>query len=123
MRSNKKEVILPTKFKLISFYEEWDHSKSILLNLKSSSENENISLDDKFQKLSTIIQDFEKLNGNEDYNNKYLKNNCMNLKSAIKSYFKDKEQNFYRELLPFIIEQSLLIEERAKINMVNRLCL
>ena len=114
MKSNKKEVIIPTKFKLISFYEEWDHSKSILLNLKSSSENENISLDDKFQKLLTIIQDFEKQNGNEDYNNKYLKNNCMNLKSAIKSYFKDKEQNFYRELLPFIIEQSLLIEERAK---------
>ena len=114
MKANKKEVILPRKFKLISFYEEWNNAKNILLNLKSFYENEMISLDDKFQKLSSIIQDFEKLNGNEDYNNKYLKKNCMNLKSAIKSYFKDKEENFYKELLPFIIEQSLLIEERAK---------
>jgi len=114
MKANKKEVILPTKFKLISFYEELNDSKNILLNLKSFSENEKISLDDKFQKLSSIIQYFEKLNGNEDYDNKYLRNNCMNLKSAIKSYFKDKEEDFYKELLPFIIDQSLLIEERAK---------
>ena len=114
MKTNKKEFILPTKFKLISFYEEWNNAKSILLNLKSSCENENISLDDKFQELSIIIQDFEKINGNKDYDNKYLKNNCMNLKKSIKSYFKDKEENFYKVLLPFIIEQSLLIEERAK---------
>lgn len=38
----------------------------------------------------------------------------MNLNLAIKFYFKKNEENFYLNLLPFIIEQSLLIEERAK---------
>ena len=115
MELGNEQDLFPTKFKLISFYEEeWSNSKKVLLNLKDECKNENIPIKEKFQKLSTIIQNFEKQNGDEDYGKKYLKNNCINLEEAIKSYFKDKEQNFYKELLPFIIEQSLLIEERAK---------
>lgn len=114
MEASNPKKIFPTKFKLISYYkEEWLDSRNILLYLKDDCLKKDISLETKFQKLSTVIQNFEKQNGNEDYNNKYLKNNCINLKSAIKSYFNNKEENFYTELLPFIIEQGLLIEERA----------
>ena len=61
-------------------------------------------------KLSAIIQNFEKQNGDEDYD--YY--NCINLRDAIKSYFNGKEETFYTQILPFIIDQALLIEERAK---------
>ena len=109
------EEIFPTKFKLISFYEEeWNNSKKLLLKLKEESENKDISLEEKFQKLSTLIQTFEKQNGDEDYGDKYLKNNCINLKEAIKHYYENEEEKFYKDILPFIIEQALLIEERAK---------
>ena len=95
MEATKEQNIFPTKFKLVSFYEdEWNNSKKILLDLKSQCQNKDISLEEKFQKLSA--------------------NKCMNLDLAIKFYFKKNEENFYTELLPFIIEQSLLIEERAK---------
>ena len=115
MEAIDEKNIFPTKFKLISFYEEeWNNSKKILLNLKEECQNKDISLEEKFQKLSIIIQDFEKQKGDEDYDEKYLKNNNINLKQAIKSYFKNNEETFYIKLLPFIIEQSLLIEERAK---------
>ena len=115
MELGNEQDLFPTKFKLISFYEEeWSNSKKVLLNLKDECKNENIPIKEKFQKLSTIIQNFEKQNGDEDYDEEYLQNNCINLKEAIKSYFNDQEENFYKILLPFIIEQSLLIEERAK---------
>ena len=107
-----------TKFKLISFYEEeWENSKKLLLKLKEDCQNNDISLEEIFQKLSTIIQIFEKQNSNEDYNNKNLKNNCINLKEAIKNYFGEEEEKFYNDLLIFIIEQALLLEERAKNKM------
>ena len=115
MELGNEQDLFPTKFKLISFYEEeWNNSKKVLLNLKDECKNENIPIKEKFQKLSTIIQNFEKQNGDEDYGKKYLKNNCINLEEAIKSYFNNQEENFYTKLLPFIIDQSLLIEERAK---------
>ena len=64
-------------------------------------------------KLSAIIQNFEKQNGDKDYDYRYLRNNCINLKDAIKSYFNGKEETFYTQILPFIIDQALLIEERG----------
>ena len=80
--------------------------------MKEDCKKNDITLDEKFNKLSAIIQNFEKQNGNEDYD--YLRNNCINLKDAIKSYFNGKEETFYTQILPFIIDQALLIEERAK---------
>ena len=116
METNQEKNLPLTKFKLISFYkDEWDNSKKLLLKLKEDCQNNDISLEEKFQKLSAIIQIFEKQNGDEDYNNKYLKNNCINLKEAIKNYFgEEKKEKFYKDLLIFIIEQALLLEERAK---------
>ena len=115
METTNNNNSFPTKFKLVSYYEkEWNNSKKLLSNLKDSCQNENISLEEKFQKLSSLIQYFEGLNGDDDYYDKYLKNNCINLKKAIKSYFKDKIEIFFSKILPFIIEQALLIEERAK---------
>ena len=114
MEDNNSQNIFPTKYKLISYYkEEWLDSRNTLFYLKDDCLKKDISLDTKFQKLSSTIQLFEKQNGNKDYENEYLNNNCMNLKDAIKSYFKNEEEKFYTELLPFIIEQGLLIEERA----------
>ena len=100
METNQEKNLPLTKFKLISFYkEEWDNSKKLLLKLKEDCQNNDISLEEKFQKLSTIIQIFEKQNGDEDYNNKYLKNNCINLKEAIKNYFgEEKKEKFYKDL-------------------------
>ena len=111
MESTKEQNMFPTTFKLISYYEkEWSHSKQILLNLKEDCKKNDITLDEKFNKLSSIIQNFEKQNGDEDYD--YY--NCINLRDAIKSYFNGKEETFYTQILPFIIDQALLIEERAK---------
>ena len=115
METTQEKNLPLTKFKLISFYEEeWDNSRKLLLKLKEECQNKDISLEEKFQKLSEIIQIFEKQNGDEDYDDKYLKNNCINLKKAIKYYFGDEEEKFYKDLLIFIIEQALLLEERAK---------
>ena len=61
-----------------------------------------------------INQNFQEQNRDEDYDYHYLRNNCINLKDAIKSYFNGKEETFYTQILPFIIDQALLIEERAK---------
>ena len=108
----------PTKFKLISFYKEWEDSKNLLLKLKTFCLNENLSIEEKFQELSSLIKKFEnqyKKKINNYYSDiiKYNKNNCINLQKAIKSYFTNDENKFYSKLLPFIIEQALLIEERA----------
>jgi len=64
MESTKEQNMFPTTFKLISYYEkEWSHSKQILLNLKEDCKKNDITLDEKFNKLSSIIQNFEKQNG------------------------------------------------------------
>ena len=60
-----------------------------------------------------MIQNFEKQIGDEDYDYRYLRNNCINSKDSIKSYFNGKEETFYKQILPFIIDQALLIEERG----------
>ena len=115
MEKSEEKILFPTKFKLVSFYEEeWKKSKKELLNLKDECENKDISLEDKFKKLSNIIQKFENQNGDEDYEDCSFQDNCFNLQAAIKLYFANKEEDFYKNLLPFIIEQSLLIEERAR---------
>ena len=115
MEAENTQNLFPTKFKLISFYEEeWNNSKNILLKLKEDCLNKDISLEDKFQKLSTTIQNLQGKKTDGDYGSKYLNNNCINLIDAIKSYFEKKEADFFTKLLPFIIEQALLLEERAK---------
>ena len=108
----------PKKFNLITYYEEeWETSKKILLQLKKFSLQKNLSLEEKFNKLSSVIQIFESKNrfnqfNAEDIINLHIKK-CIGLEKAIKLYFSD-EDIFYSKLLPFIIEQSLLLSERAK---------
>ena len=115
MEAENTQNLFPSKFKLISFYEEeWNNSKNILLKLKEDCLNKDISLEDKYQKLSTTIQNLQGKKTDGDYGSKYLNNNCINLIDAIKSYFEKKEDDFFTKLLPFIIEQALLLEERAK---------
>ena len=108
----------PKRFKLISYYkEEWEKTKKTLLELKAKSINEKISTDEKFLDLYTLIQKVESQNRTCNHlfkNIKYLKTkNCIGLKKAIKSYFSNDESIFYSKILPFIIDQALLIEERA----------
>ena len=112
------EKIFPEKFKLVSFYnEEWETSKKILLQLKKCSTNNKVSSDVKFQKLSSVIQIFESKHrfnqfNAEDIINLHIKR-CIGLEKAIKSYFSKDENNFYSKILPFIIDQALLLPERA----------
>ena len=108
----------PKRFKLISYYkEEWEKTKKTLLELKAKSINEKISTDEKFLDLYTLIQKVESQNRTCNHlfkNIKYLKTkNCIGLKKSIKSYFSNDESIFYSKILPFIIDQALLIEERA----------
>lgn len=103
MEKSEEKNLFPTKFNLISFYEEeWKNSKIELLNLKEESQNQDISLEDKFQKLSNIIQNLETQNGDEDYEDGSLQNNCINLKKAVKLHFANKEEDFYNNLLPLL---------------------
>lgn len=103
MEKSEEKNLFPTKFNLISFYEEeWKNSKKELLNLKEESQNKDISLEDKFQKLSNIIQNLETQNGDEDYEDGSLQNNYINLKKAVKLHFANKEEDFYNNLLPLL---------------------
>ncbi len=76
--------------------------------MKEDSKKNDITLYEKFNKLAAIIQNFEKQIGYENYNYRYLRNNCINLKDSIRSYFNGKEETFYKQILPFIIDQALL---------------
>ena len=106
--SNKK-IEFPKRFKLVSYYEkEWEESKKHFANLKAFCINENNLIKDKFQKLTTLIQHFH---GGLMF---FVSQNCNNLKEAIKLYYKDNELTFYNKILPFIIDQAILLEERAK---------
>ncbi len=112
------EKKFPQKFNLITYYEEeWETSKKILLQLKKFSLQKNLSLEEKFNKLSSVIQIFESKNRFNQFNAEDIINlhtkKCIGLEKAIKLYFSD-EDIFYSKLLPFIIEQSLLLSERAK---------
>ena len=109
---------LPKRFKLISYYkEEWEITKKTLLDLKTKSINEKISTDEKFHDLYSLIQKLEGQNRTSLDIFKNIKNlnskNCIGLQKAIKSYFSNNESIFYSKILPFIIDQALLIEERA----------
>ena len=112
------ETGFPKKFKLVSFYtEELETSKKILLQLKKICTNSKITNDEKFQKLTSVIQIFESQHrfnqfNEEDIINLHIKK-CIGLEKTIKSYFGDNENNFYLTLLPFIIDQALLLSERA----------
>ena len=81
--------------------------------MKEDCKKNDIILYEKFNKLAAIIQNFVKQNGDKDYDYRYLRNNCINLKDSIKSYFNGKEETFYTRILPFKINQALLIEERG----------
>ena len=106
------------KFKLISYYKsQWETTKKILLDLKSKTMSDNISSNEKFTSLYLIIQNFQSQNRSDQYIMKDLKGlntkKCIGLEKAIKSYFSKDESVFYKKLLPFIIDQAILIEERA----------
>ena len=51
--------------------------------MKEDCKKNDIILDEKFNKLATMIQNFEKQIGDEDYDYHYLRNNCINLKDSI----------------------------------------
>ena len=51
--------------------------------MKEDRKKNDITLYEKFNKLAAIIQNFEKQIGYEDYNHRYLRNNCINLKDSI----------------------------------------
>ena len=51
--------------------------------MKEDSKKNDITLYEKFNKLAAIIQNFEKQNGDKDYDYRYLRNNCINLKDLI----------------------------------------
>ena len=111
----------PNRFKLISFYEkEWEESKNLLLALKAFCINENNAIEEKFNKLSKLIQKFQiqnrtyKYKTEDKFSKYYMSKNCSNLKEAIESYFQKNQSKFYIKLLPFIIDQALLLEERTK---------
>ncbi len=112
-------IQFPKKFKLISFYkEEWETSKKILLQLKKVCTSNKITSQDKFEKLSSVIQIFESQHrfnqfNAEDIINLHVKK-CIGLQKAIQTYFSNNEEYFYSKLLPFIIDQSILLSERAK---------
>ena len=116
--SNKNDNQNKKRFKLISYYKsQWETAKKILLDLKSKIINTNYSLSEKFQSLYLIIQNFQIQNRTSQYILKDLKKlkekKCIGLEKAIKSYFSKDESFFYAKLLPFIIDQAILIEERA----------
>ena len=108
----------PNRFRLISDYkEEWETSKKILLQLQKFCTNSKMSPEDKFQKLSSTIQIFESQHrfnqfNAEDIINLHIKK-CVGLEKAIRTYFKNNIELFYSKLIPFIIEQALLLPERA----------
>ena len=109
----------PKRFKLISFYkEEWETSKKILLQLQKMCTKPKVSIEEKFQKLSSVIQIFEHKHRFNQFNAEDIINlntkKCIGLENAIKDYFKNNIEIFYSQILSFIIEQALLLPERAK---------
>ena len=112
-------VQFPKRFKLISFYkQEWEKSKKILLQLKKVCSSNKISSQEKFERLSSVIQIFEIQHRFNEFNAEDIINlhtkKCIGLQKAIKTYFSANEEIFYTKLLSFIIEQSILLSERAK---------
>ena len=119
MEPKKEKAELPTIFKLVSYYqEEWNNSKKILEELKLFFIDDKNSLEEKFQRLSDTIKTFQNLHRKDSFSMKFIKDdgkiNCVSLNEAIKSYYKTNEKDFYTKVLPFIIDQALLLEERAK---------
>ena len=109
----------PKQFKLISFYqEEWETSKKMLLQLKKQCSNTKITSEEKFQKLCSTIQILESHNRFNQFNAEDIINlhgkKCVGLEKSIKSYFKNNIEHFYCKIIPFIIDQALLLPERAK---------
>ena len=116
MKSNSD---FPKRFRLVSFYkEEWETSKKILLQLKKVCTNNHKPFEEKFQKLSSVIQIFESQHRFNQFNAEDIINlhtkKCIGLENAIKSYFENNEDVFYLKILPFIIDQALLLQERAE---------
>ena len=110
---------LPKKFNLVSFYEEeWETSKKILLQLQKFCTKEKTPIEEKFQKLYSTIQIFENHHRFNQFNAEDIINlqgkKCIGLEKAIEDYFKNNIDIFYSKIIPFIIEQALLLPERAK---------
>ncbi len=108
----------PNRFKLVSFYEEeWETSRKILIQLKKMCMNEKKSLEEKFLKLSSVIQIFESQHRFNQFNAEDIINlhtkKCIGLQTAISELYKNNEILFYSKILPFIIDQALLLPERA----------
>ena len=59
-------------------------SQTNFIKFERRCRKNDIILDEKFNKLATMIQNFEKQIGDEDYDYRYLRNNCINLKYSIK---------------------------------------
>ena len=110
---------LPKKFNLVSFYEEeWETSKKILLQLQKFCTKEKTPIEEKFQKLYSTIQIFENHHRFNQFNAEDIINlqgkKCIGLEKAIEDYFKNNIDIFYAKIITFIIEQALLLPERAK---------
>ena len=109
---------LPKNFKLISGYkEEWETSKKILSQLQKKCTSKK-SLEEKYEILISTIQIFESKHRFNQFNAEDIimlhTKRCIGLKAAIKLYFQDNEESFFTDILPFIIEQALLLFDRAK---------
>jgi hypothetical protein len=109
----------PKRFKLISYYEEeWETAKKILIQLRKICINDKKSLDEKFQKLTSTIQIFESQHRFNQFNAEDIINlhtkKCIDLETAIKEHYKNNEILFYTKIIPFIVDQALLLPERAK---------
>ena len=110
---------LPKRFNLVSFYEEeWETSKKILLQFQKFCVKEINPIEEKFQKLYSTIQIFENHHRFNQFNAEDIINlqgkKCIGLEKAIEDYFKNNIDIFYSKIIPFIIEQALLLPERAK---------
>jgi len=108
---------LPKNFRLVSSYkEEWETSKKILTQLQKKCTSKK-SLEEKYEILASTIQIFESKHRFNQFNAEDIimlhTKRCIGLKTAIKSYFQDNEENFFSNILPFIIEQALLLYDRA----------
>lgn len=108
---------LPKKFRLVSSYkEEWETSKKILTQLQKKCTCKK-SLEEKYEILASTIQIFESKHRFNQFNAEDIiilhTKRCIGLQTAIKSYFQHNEEVFFATILPFIIEQALLLFDRA----------
>jgi len=91
---------LPKNFRLVSSYkEEWETSKKILTQLQKKCTSKK-SLEEKYEILASTIQIFESKHRFNQFNAEDIimlhTKRCIGLKTAIKSYFQDNEEDFFQ---------------------------